>query len=102
MMIVTPDWADGDMFEQAVAKAKKKLGDTPDTLRLSNFDEGKSVQIMHIGPFSEEAPTIARLHNEFMPTNDLVTNGHHHDIYLSDPRRVAPEKLKTVLRQPVR
>ena len=102
MMIVTPDWASDEMFEEAVTKAGKKLGDVPDSLRLENFAEGLSVQIMHIGPYSEEAPTIARLHSEFLPANELVVNGHHHEIYLNDPRRTAPEKLKTVLRQPVR
>jgi hypothetical protein len=61
-----------------------------------------SVQIMHVGPENEEArATMARLHDEFLPRHDLVPNGHHHEIYLSDPKRVAPEKLRTVLRQPV-
>ena len=102
MMIVTPDWVDDDMFADASAKASKKLGDIPDSLGLRRFHEGKSVQIMHIGPYSAEAPTIARLHEEFIPAHGLTENGHHHEIYLSDPRRAAPEKLKTVLRQPVR
>jgi hypothetical protein len=57
---------------------------------------------MHIGPPSAEAATIARLHGEFLPAHNLIPNGHHHEIYLNDPNRVAPEKLKTVLRQPVR
>lgn len=102
MMIVTPDWVDADMFEEGVAKAQKKLGDRPESLRLEKFHEGLSVQIMHIGSYADEASTIARMHKEFIPANGLVENGHHHEIYLSDPRRVPPEKLKTVLRQPVR
>lgn len=102
MMIATPDWATKDMFEEAVVKAQKKLGERPDSLKLEKFEEGLSVQIMHIGSYADEAPTIARMHQEFIPENGLVENGHHHEIYLSDPRRVAPEKLKTVLRQPVR
>ena len=58
---------------------------------------------MHIGPYSKEAATIARrLHNEFLPQHNLMPNGHHQEIYLSDPNRVAPEKMRTVLRQPVR
>ncbi|NOZ33224.1 MAG: hypothetical protein GXP01_09200, partial [Alphaproteobacteria bacterium] len=101
MMIVTPDWVDRAMFDEAVAKAAKKLGDTPESLQLVDFDEGKCVQIMHIGPYADEGPTIARLHNDFLPANGLTVNGHHHEIYLGDPRRTAPEKLKTVLRQPV-
>ena len=66
------------------------------------FEEGLCVQIMHIGPFSDEAPVIARMHHEFLPANGFVENGYHHEIYLNDARRTAPEKLKTVLRQPVR
>lgn len=53
-------------------------------------------------PCDAKAPTIARLHGEFLPANGLVKTGHHHEIYISDPRRTAPEKLKTVIRQPVR
>ncbi|HDH03217.1 MAG TPA: hypothetical protein ENH15_03105, partial [Actinobacteria bacterium] len=102
MMIMQPDWITAELFDAGAAKAEKKLGTPPDSLRLESFDEGLSVQIMHIGPYSEEGPTIARMHEEFMPANGLVENGHHHEIYLGDPRRTAPEKLKTVLRHPVR
>jgi hypothetical protein len=56
---------------------------------------------MYIGPPQEEGPTIARLHSEFLPAQNLIPNGHHHEIYLTDPNRVGPEKMKTVLRQPV-
>jgi hypothetical protein len=56
---------------------------------------------MHVGSYDDEGPTIARLHGEFLPENGLLEAGKHHEIYLSDPRRTAPEKLKTVLRQPV-
>ena len=102
MMIMQPDWIGAEMFGAAVAKARKKLGAPPASLRLERFAEGKAVQIMHIGPYSAEGPTIARLHGEFLPANGLVENGHHHEIYLGDPRKTAPEKLRTVLRQPVR
>ncbi|MGD8857179.1 MAG: GyrI-like domain-containing protein, partial [Chloroflexota bacterium] len=61
-----------------------------------------AVQIMHVGSYDDEGPTLLKLHNEFLPQNSLVENGKHHEIYLGDPRRVAPEKLKTILRQPVR
>ena len=101
LMIVTADWVDAQMFDQAVAKASERLGEPPSSLRLERFAEGTSVQIMHVGPNSEEVATLARLHNEFLPEHDLVPSGHHHEIYLTDPNRVAPEKLKTVLRQPV-
>ncbi|MEE9315102.1 MAG: GyrI-like domain-containing protein [Rhizobiaceae bacterium] len=102
MMITLPDWVGEELFEEGVAKASTKLGDRPDSFRLEKFTEGKCVQILHIGSYADEAPTIARMHNEFIPENGLALTGHHHEIYLSDPRRVAPEKLKTILRQPVR
>jgi hypothetical protein len=102
MMIAVPTWATDDLFEEAVEKAEKKLGERPKSLRMEYFEEGKAVQIMHIGPYSDEGPTIAKMHEEFMPANGLVPTGHHHEIYLNDPRRTAPEKLKTVLRQPVK
>ncbi|MBO6718335.1 MAG: GyrI-like domain-containing protein [Rhizobiaceae bacterium] len=103
MMIMAPDWIDRAMFDAAVEKASAKLGAKPPaSFRFETFDEGLSVQIMHIGSYDEEGPTIARLHGEYLPANGLTENGHHHEIYIGDPRRTAPEKLKTVLRQPVR
>lgn len=101
-MIMQPDWITPALFAAAVDKARGKLGAPPPSLRFDAFDEGLSVQIMHVGPYRDEAPTIARLHGEFLPANGLVENGHHHEIYLSDPARTASEKLKTVIRQPVR
>lgn len=100
-MIVQPDWITPDLFAAAIAKAASKLGAPPETLRLERFAEGLCVQTLHIGPYSAEAPVIARLHQEFLPQNGLVPTGHHHEIYFSDPRRAAPEKLRTLLRQPV-
>ena len=64
-----------------------------------NFHEGRVAQIMHHGPYSEEGPTIARLH-EFIEERGHELRGKHHEIYLGDPRRTAPERLKTVIRQP--
>jgi len=66
------------------------------------IDEGRCLQIMHVGPYDAEGPTLARLHDEVMPARGLTFNGPHHEIYLSDARRTAPEKLRTVPRQPVR
>ncbi|MFN4273878.1 MAG: GyrI-like domain-containing protein [Aliihoeflea sp.] len=102
MMIMQPDWITPEMFSAAIEKAGKKLGEVPPSLRLETYDEGLSVQIMHIGPYDDEGPVISRLHEQFLPQNGLVETGHHHEIYLSDPRKTAAEKLKTVLRQPVR
>jgi len=70
-------------------------------VRFEPFREGRSVQIMHIGPYSAEGPTIARLH-DYMRDHGWIPNGRHHEIYLGDPRRSAPEKLRTVVRQPIR
>lgn len=102
MMIMVPDFVGPDLFDAAVAKARKKLGAPPASLRLETCDEGRSLQTLHVGSYDDEAPTLARLHGEVMPAEGLTFNGPHHEIYLSDPRRTAPEKLRTVLRQPVR
>lgn len=101
-MIMVPDFVNRDMYDAAVEKARKKLGAPPESLRFERFAEGLSVQILHIGSYDDEAPTIRRLHHEFLPQNGLVENGHHHEIYLSDPRKVEAAKLKTILRQPVK
>ena len=102
MMIMAPDFVDATLFEAAVAKSGKKLGATPPSLRLDRYAEGLSLQTMHVGSFDEEGPVLARLHDEIMPSRNLVFNGQHHEIYLSDPRKVDPSAMKTVLRQPVR
>jgi hypothetical protein len=101
-MIVTADWVTSTMLDDGVASAAPRLGERPATLRLEQFDEGRCVQIMHVGLESEAVPTMARLHDEFLPAHDLVAVVAHHEIYLSDPDRVAPEKMRTVLRQAVR
>lgn len=102
MMIRQPDWITDDMVDDARSTSAKKNLVALDAVRSELFEEGKSVQIMHIGSYDDEAPTIARLHEQFLPENGLVENGLHHEIYLGDPRRVEPAKLKTILRQPVR
>jgi hypothetical protein len=103
MMIMQPEWITREMFEEAVSQvAKGKELPALPKLRLEAYDEGLAVQILHVGSYDDEAPTLQRMHQEFMPQNGLEPAGKHHEIYLSDPRKVAPEKLKTVLRQPVR
>jgi len=103
MMIMQPDWIPAQMVEEAVQQVaeSKDLPALP-KLRLERYDEGLAVQILHVGSYDDEAPTIARLHQEYLPANGLVEAGKHHEIYLGDPRRTAPGKLKTVIRQPVR
>jgi hypothetical protein len=103
MMIMTPEWISLEMFSDARQQVSKaKTLPTLEKVRLGRYHEGLSVQILHVGSYDDEAPTLARLHKEYLPENGYVENGLHHEIYLSDPRRVVPEKLKTVLRQPVR
>jgi hypothetical protein len=103
MMVMQPKWITREM----VTKAIQQVADSKDLpalgrMRFDTYDEGSSVQILHVGSYADEAPTLARLHNEFLPQNGYIESGKHHEIYLSDPRRTAPEKLKTVLRQPIR
>jgi len=98
MMIMTA------LFQQTlgVVREGKQPPVALDKVRLESYHEGLCAQILHIGSYDDEAPTLARLHREWMPARGYAFNGKHHEIYLSDPRRVAPEKLKTVLRQPIR
>ena len=103
MMMMVPDWITPDIYQKAIAQVRKgKELVALDKLRLERYHEGLSVQILHIGSYDDEGPILAELHHEYLPHNNLVENGKHHEIYLSDPRRVAPEKLKTILRQPVK
>ena len=102
MMIMQPEWIAQEMIEEAVKQVEKKGLPALSKLRMETYHEGLSVQILHIGSYDDEGPTIAKMHHEFMPENGYEPVGKHHEIYLSDPRKVAPGKLKTVLRQPVR
>lgn len=102
MMIMTPDWIDQAMFASAVDHAG--VGNRPqglDDVRLETFHEGRCVQTLHVGPFDDEAAVLAQLHEEFVPDNELRLTGKHHEIYLTDFRRTAPDRLRTILRQPV-
>ena len=100
-MIAQPDSVDGERVAAAIEKASaKKELPAAALARLERFREGEAAQVLHIGPYSEEGPTIARLH-EFIAAGGFQLRGKHHEIYLSDPRRAAPERLKTVIRQPI-
>ena len=103
MMIMQPEWVTQEMLEEALRQVgKKKKPLALPKLRLEAYQEGLSVQIMHIGSYDDEAPTLDRMHHEFIPANGYEMAGKHHEIYLSDPRRVAPEKMRIVLRQPIK
>jgi hypothetical protein len=100
-MIMQPDHITEAMFGEALAQLReKKPGLALDKLCLKTFHEGLSMQIMHIGPYADEPRTIAKM-DRFARENGYVRRGKHHEIYVGDPRRAAPEKLKTVLRQPI-
>lgn len=102
LMIMQPDWITKEMFEQAVQKVKEKNPPTKlDQIRFETLDEGKCVQTLHIGSFDDEAEILAEIHDNFIPENELKLSGKHHEIYLSDFRKVSPDKLRTILRQPV-
>ena len=101
-MIMQPEWITQEMVDQASEQVgDKDLASLP-LLRFHTYNEGLSAQIMHIGSYDDEGPTLLRLHQSWISGNGYVENGKHHEIYLSDPRRTAPDKLKTVLRQPIK
>jgi hypothetical protein len=100
LMIAQPEFITEEMFWSALEETRKKKGLTAEP-RFEAFHEGLSAQIMHIGPYGDEATTIKILH-DFIRENGYQFNGKHHEIYLSDPRRAAPEKMKTIIRQPVK
>lgn len=102
MMLMVPEWIDRRLLDATieVVRAKgapKRLSD----VRLEGLAEGLCVQTLHVGSFDEEGPVLDRMHHEFIPENGLQMRGKHHEIYLSDVRKTAPEKLRTILRQPV-
>jgi hypothetical protein len=102
MMIMQPEIVTPGLFSQAIDQAaKKKEQPALSRLRLDAYHEGLASQIMYFGTYADEGPTIARLH-QFIEESGHIRFGKHHEIYLGDPRRVAPEKLRTVIRQPMR
>ncbi|MEW6439430.1 MAG: GyrI-like domain-containing protein [bacterium] len=102
LMIMQPEPVDADIVRQAVRQVfRKKNLSVLGKLRFEEFSEGSAAQIMHVGPFSQDAGTIERLH-DFIASNGFVPSGKHHEIYLSDVRRTPAGKWKTILRQPIR
>lgn len=102
LMLMVPDWIGPHMFAAAVEQAGRRNRPARlDDVRLETLCEGRCVQTLHLGPFDDEAAVLARIHEEFIPRNGLRMVGRHHEIYLSDPRRTAPAKLRAILRQPV-
>ncbi|MFY9270893.1 MAG: GyrI-like domain-containing protein [Candidatus Manganitrophaceae bacterium] len=102
MMIAQPSFVDKAMVNAAIAEVKKKKNPAAiSRLRFEALAEGSCAQIMYIGPFSEEGPTIAKLH-QFIENSARKRHGKHHEIYLSDIRKADPAKWKTIIRQPMR
>lgn len=102
LLIRTPDFITREELTQTIEKLRQK-GKPAEVsqVKLEILDEGRSIQVLHVGPYSEEPKTIAAM-AEFATAHGLSNHGRHHEIYLSDPRRSKPEKLRTILRQPVR
>jgi hypothetical protein len=101
MMIMQPHFVANEVIEAAISKVKRTKGlPAVGKLRLEPFSEGLCAQVLHIGPFSEEGPTIERLHS-FIDAR-TGRDGRHHEIYLSDIRRADPTKWKTIIRQPMK
>jgi hypothetical protein len=107
LMIMQPEVIIKEDFEEACENVRKKKGESDllNQLRLEHFEEGLSVQTMHLGPYATEPATVDRM-KAFMAENGLKDSvgpigGKHHEIYISDPRKAAPDKMKTVLRHPV-
>jgi hypothetical protein len=101
LMIRVPDFIQENDFQKAVAQlgAKGKAGDF-DKVKLESLDEGSCVQMLHVGPYNQENRTIDQM-LALVKQQGLTCRGKHHEIYLSDPRRVPPERLRTILRLPV-
>jgi hypothetical protein len=101
MMILVPEQVTPDLVERARAGAiAKRPLETLGRVRLERFAEGRSAQVVHVGPYSAEGPTVQQLHR-FIDEHGYRLAGTHHEVYLGDPRRAAPGRLRTILRQPV-
>ena len=101
VMIVVLEMVTEEFFEDAVSKAEARRGPRPESLTIRALAEGRCVQTLHIGDTSGVAPVCRALYHDFLPARDLKPQGFYHEIYLTDPTRVAPERRRMVLRQPV-
>ena len=102
LMMMQPEFVTPDLIENGIEELRRKKDPVAlPKIRFEFFEEGKSAQVMHIGPFSEEGPTVEKVH-QFIEENGFERRGKHHEIYLSDIRRGNPANWKTVIRQPVK
>ncbi|MDQ1104215.1 GyrI-like domain-containing protein [Nocardioides zeae] len=102
MMMAQPAWVTDDLVTAGIerARSRRDLAEG-DRVTFTTVTEGLAVQTLHVGPYDAEGPTIAQMHDEFMPQHGYRPRGAHHEIYLSDARKTAPERLRTILRQPI-
>lgn len=101
-MIMVPDWITDELFRHALQKVAAKSNPPKlAQLEMVELEEGTCVQTLHIGPYANEGPILKDLHERFIPMNNLKMRGKHHEIYFNDFQKTAPEKLRTILRQPV-
>lgn len=103
MMIMVPEWIERGLVEHAIALVESTSSPArlPD-LRFETLDEGLCAQTLHVGSFDDEGPVLERMHHGFVPEHGMELTGKHHEVYFSDVRKVAPARLRTLLRQPVR
>ena len=102
LLIRLPDFVTSEIMDKAKQEVMKKKGiDLLKEIKFEKITEGKCVQVLHVGPYSTEPQTIEKM-RKTMQENNLTENGFHHEIYLSDPRKTPPQKMKTILRQPVK
>ncbi len=102
MMIMQPEWVTAEVVEKVKTQViKKNKGDGLSPFRFDYFQEGLCVQILYTGAYVNEGPTIAEMHS-YLHSNGFMESGKHHEIYLGDPRKTSPERLQTILRQPIR
>lgn len=102
VLIPLPDAVGGEDAQGGLASARRRKPDLPvDLVAPGTLAEGRCLQTLHVGPYDDEGPLLRTLHEQVMPELGVTWNGRHHEIYLGDPRRAAPEKLRTILRQPV-
>jgi len=104
LMLMVPDWIKDDRFMAAkeIVGIKKAGLQSLEKIRLQSLEEGTCVQTLHVGPYDEEGPILEKMHKDFIPAAGYRMVKKHHEVYFSDFRKVAPEKLRTILRQPIR
>ncbi len=103
LLLAIPEWIPLGLVVTAKEHVggRSRVSELHDAVRVEHLNEGRSVQTLHVGPFEAEAEVLERIHNDILPGNGLTPSGLHHEIYLSDIRRVVPERMRTILRQPV-